>query len=67
MNYLDDQCLEMHFLYNRIRKILKYPDLEQAAWSALKQLGEIRCPYLTELEEIFLSAIEKKYNPLLVV
>lgn len=66
LNYLDYQCEQIESLYNRIKQILKYPDLEQAAWSALKQLGEIRRPYLTELEEVFLSAIEKKYNPLLV-
>ncbi|BAZ18386.1 hypothetical protein NIES4071_102710 (plasmid) [Calothrix sp. NIES-4071] len=41
---------------------MKHPDLEQAAWSALKQLGEIRRAYLTDLEETFLSAMEKKYN-----
>lgn len=52
-NYLDYQCEEIQSLHNRITKIMKNLDLEEAAWSALKQLGEIRRPYLTELEETF--------------
>jgi hypothetical protein len=62
LNYLDYQCEQMQSLHNRITKIMKNLDLEEAAWSALKQLGEIRRPYLTELEETFLSTMEKKYN-----
>lgn len=61
-SYSEEECLYMQSLHNRITKIIKNPDLEQSALSALKQLGEIGRPYLTELEEMFLIAIEKKYS-----
>jgi hypothetical protein len=62
LNYLDTECNAMQLLHKRISSIRSYGDLEQAAIVNLKQLGQIGRHYLTELEEIFLSAMERKYN-----
>ncbi|MBW4600508.1 MAG: hypothetical protein KME29_13150 [Calothrix sp. FI2-JRJ7] len=62
LNYLDTECNSMQLLQNRIASIRSYGDLEQTAIVLLKQLGQIGRHYLTELEEIFLSAMERKYN-----
>ncbi|BDA71511.1 hypothetical protein CAL7716_056770 [Calothrix sp. PCC 7716] len=62
LNYLDTECNAMQLLHKRISTIRSYGELEHAAIVALKQLGQIGRHYLTELEEIFLSAMERKYN-----
>lgn len=61
LNYLDTECNSVQLLHDRIASILVCGDLEQAAVSALKQLGQIRRHYLTDLEETFLTAMEQKY------
>lgn len=62
LNFSDSECGQIQILYHRIAKITSHKNLEPAAISAIKQLGEIKRSYLTELEETFLSAMERYYK-----
>lgn len=62
LNFLEHGCNFIQLLHNRVASVrLSGRDLEEAATGFLKQLGQIRCHYLTDLEEAILSLIEQKY------
>ena len=47
---------------DRISRLRENEKLEEAARAVLKHLGELKGPYLTEVEEKLLSVIEKEYG-----
>ncbi len=55
--YSDSECEEMRGVCLRISKLYS-PDMEEAGRVVLKSLGELRRPYLTELEEKLLGVLE---------
>lgn len=58
MNYLDKDCEQMQLISERISRLRNHENLEETAVVLLKQLGQIKRPYLTRLEEKMLSLIE---------
>lgn len=46
----------------RISRLREKENLEEAARTVLKHLGELKRPYLTVVEEKLLSVIEKEYK-----
>ena len=60
--YSDSNCEEMHSLCLRIAKLRSSGKLEDVAMSVLKQLGEVKRPYLTTLEEKLMSVLEQEYG-----
>ena len=61
-DYSDDDCEEMYSLCLRIAKLRSGGKLEDVAMSVLKQLGEVKRPYLTTLEEKLMSVLEQEYG-----
>ena len=59
LNYLDSECQQMQLISDRINRLWKKENLEEAACAVLKHLGELKRPYLTEFEERFLGFIEE--------
>ncbi|MFL9458901.1 hypothetical protein AB0758_48965 [Tolypothrix bouteillei VB521301_2] len=55
LDYLEEDCERMVVLCDRISKLRDSGNLEEAALSVLKQLGEIKRPYLTQVEEKLLG------------
>lgn len=62
MNYLDSDCDRMTQVCDRLSRLQKLSNLEDAAHANLKHLGEIKRPYLTPLEEKLLSVLEIEYG-----
>ncbi|MBH8565535.1 hypothetical protein I8748_25735 [Nostoc sp. CENA67] len=59
--YLPGECEQMRLLCDRIHKLRNNENLEEAARAMLRQLGELKRPYLTALEEKLLNVVEKEY------
>ncbi|WP_190240780.1 hypothetical protein [Nostoc sp. 'Peltigera membranacea cyanobiont' 210A] len=47
---------------DRISRLGKNENLEEAARTVLKRLGELKRPYLTAVEEKLLGLIEREYG-----
>ena len=47
---------------DRITKLRNTGDLEAVAYAHLKHLGELKRPYLTQLEEKLLRLLEQEYK-----
>lgn len=47
---------------DRIHRLWKNQNLEDASSAVLKHLGELKRPYLTAMEKKLLSVIEKEYG-----
>ncbi|WP_414572330.1 hypothetical protein [Nostoc sp. CCY 9925] len=62
LNYLESECQQMQGICDRIRRLRERENLEEAARTVLKHLGELKRPYLTGVEEKLLSVIEKEYG-----
>lgn len=59
-NYLPDECQQVQEICDCIWKLRENKNLEAIAEAVLKGLGEMRRPYLTQLEEDLLSFLETK-------
>ncbi|MCC5660347.1 hypothetical protein LC608_25890 [Nostoc sp. XA010] len=62
LNYLDSECQQMQHISDRISRLRESKNLEEAARAVLKHLGELKRPYLTEVEEKLLGLIEREYG-----
>jgi hypothetical protein len=62
LGYSEAECERMAVLCERIRQLLDGADLESTACSILAQLGQIKRPYLTSLEEKLLALLEREYG-----
>lgn len=62
LHYLPAECQQMQLISDRISRLRKNENLEEAARAVLKHLGEVKRPYLTAVEEKLLSVIEKEYG-----
>ncbi|MBW4596262.1 MAG: hypothetical protein KME46_25990 [Brasilonema angustatum HA4187-MV1] len=62
LEYSDSDCEQLQLLCDRLSKLRNSSDLEQAAVSVLKHLGEVKRPYLTPLEEKLLGVLEQEYE-----
>ena len=62
LDYSDADCKQMQLLCDRITKLLRLNNLEEATYAVLKHLGEIKRPYLTPVEEKLLSVLESEYG-----
>ncbi|WP_373529409.1 hypothetical protein [Nostoc sp.] len=62
LNYLESECQQMQQISDRISRLRENEKLEEAARAVLKYLGELKRPYLTEVEEKLLSVIEQEYG-----
>jgi hypothetical protein len=62
LDYSDESCKQMGVLCERITRLRDQGNLEDAALHILEQLGEIKRPYLTLLEEKLLSLLEREYR-----
>ncbi|MEC4812345.1 MAG: hypothetical protein SAK29_03575, partial [Scytonema sp. PMC 1069.18] len=60
LEYSDGNCEQMKLLGDRISKLRSLDNLEDAAKNVLRQLGEVKRPYLTTFEEKLLSFIEQE-------
>ncbi|MBD2471721.1 hypothetical protein [Nostoc sp. FACHB-145] len=70
LNYLDSECQQMQRICDALRqaaKRLRIPrlreneNLKEADWAVLKYLGELKRPYLTDVEEKLLSVSKLNY------
>ncbi|MHC0067945.1 hypothetical protein ACWATR_34485 [Nostoc sp. UIC 10890] len=57
-NYLPAECQQMQMICDRISRLRENENLEEAARTVLKHLGELKRSYLTAFEEELLSFIE---------
>ncbi len=62
LDYSDEDCSKVGVLCDRITKLRDRGNVEEAALNVLKQLGEIKRPYLTQVEEKLLSLLEREYG-----
>uniref|UniRef100_A0A0C1R7H7 Uncharacterized protein n=1 Tax=Tolypothrix bouteillei VB521301 TaxID=1479485 RepID=A0A0C1R7H7_9CYAN len=62
LDYLEEDCERMVVLCDRLNGLRDSGNLEEAALSVLKQLGEIKRPYLTQVEEKLLGVLEREYG-----
>jgi hypothetical protein len=62
LDYSEDYCKQMVVLCDRLSKLRNQGNLEEAALNVLEQLGEIKRPYLTQVEEKLLSVLEREYG-----
>ncbi len=62
LEYTDAECEQMLKICSRITQLGNYDKLEGAAKGILKQLGELKRPYLTPLEEKLLQLMEAEYG-----
>ncbi|MBD2459226.1 hypothetical protein H6G80_34970 [Nostoc sp. FACHB-87] len=60
-DYLPDECQQMQEVCDRIMRLRESENLEEAAKAVLKYLGEVKRPYLTDVEKKLLSVIEQEY------
>lgn len=63
-NYLPAECKQMQVICDRITRLRENENLEEAARAVLKHLGELKRPYLTEVEEKLLRLLEAECLPL---
>ncbi|MBW4428490.1 MAG: hypothetical protein KME50_29695 [Nostoc desertorum CM1-VF14] len=61
-NYLPAECQQMQLISERISRLRENESLEDAPSAMLKYLGELKRPYLTEVEEKLLGLIEREYG-----
>ncbi|MCC5610112.1 hypothetical protein LC612_25950 [Nostoc sp. CHAB 5834] len=52
----------MQAISDRIHRLWESENLEDAPSAVLKHLGELKRPYLTEVEEKLLGLIEREYG-----
>ncbi|WP_375502585.1 hypothetical protein [uncultured Nostoc sp.] len=57
-NYLPAECEQMQLISDRITRLRQNENLEEASRAVLKYLGELKRPYLTQVEQKLLSLIE---------
>lgn len=71
LEYSDCDCEQLQLLCDlrsvqqrsyRLSKLRNSSNLEQAAVSVLKHLGQVKRPYLTPLEEKLLGVLEQEYE-----
>jgi DNA-directed RNA polymerase subunit L len=62
-NYLHQECQQMQLISDRISRLREKENLEEAARAVLKHLGELKRPYLTEVEEKLLRLLEAECLP----
>ena len=62
LQYLDADCEQMRKISLRISKLHNCGLLEDAAYTILLHLGEMKRPYLTSLEEKLLGILETMYG-----
>jgi hypothetical protein len=62
LDYLDADCERVREICDRITQLHNCGNLEAAAISVLKHLGEVKRPYLTPLEERLLGLLEQEYS-----
>ena len=62
LEYTDAEEEQMGKICSRITQLLYCDNLEEAARGILKQLGELKRPYLTPLEEKLLQLMEVEYG-----
>ncbi|MBD2452219.1 hypothetical protein H6G76_35000 [Nostoc sp. FACHB-152] len=60
LNYSDVECQQMQEICDRITRVRENENLEDAARAMLRYLGELKRPYLTDVEEKLLSVIEQE-------
>jgi hypothetical protein len=60
LEYSDSNCEQMKELSNRLSRLRQKSNLEEAAINVLRQLGEVKRPYLTPFEEKLLNFIEQE-------
>jgi hypothetical protein len=60
-DYLPKECKQVKAISDRI-SLLYSPNMEEAAVKVLKNLGEIKRPYLTLLEEKLLTLLEQEFG-----
>ncbi|MUG92833.1 hypothetical protein F7734_10385 [Scytonema sp. UIC 10036] len=60
LEYSDSNCQQMKEISDRISKLRQKGNLEKAAINVLRQLGEVKRPYLTPFEEKLLNFIEQE-------
>jgi predicted TIM-barrel enzyme len=58
LNYLPAECEQMELISDRITRLRQNENLEEAGRAVLKYLGELKRPYLTQVEQKLLSLIE---------
>ncbi|AUB41649.1 Site-specific DNA-cytosine methylase [Nostoc flagelliforme CCNUN1] len=57
-NYLPAECEQMQLISDRITRLRQNENLEEAGRAVLKYLGELKRPYLIQVEQKLLSLIE---------
>ncbi len=62
LEYTDAECEQMRGVCDRLIRLRNCDKLEPTAQALLKQLGELKRPYLTPLEEKLLRLIEVEYG-----
>ncbi len=62
MEYSDSNCQLLKEISDRITRLQKKGNLEDAAINVLRQLGSVKRPYLTPLEEDLLTFLEQKFG-----
>ncbi|MBW4457704.1 MAG: hypothetical protein KME55_36520 [Nostoc indistinguendum CM1-VF10] len=58
LNYLPAECEQMQLISDRLTRLRQNENLEEAGRAVLKYLGELKRPYLTQVEQKLLSLIE---------
>lgn len=61
-NYLPNECQQMRLVCDRVSRLRENENLEEAARAVLKYLGELKRPYLTDVEEKLLGLLESEYG-----
>jgi hypothetical protein len=62
LDYSDMDCEQMNSVCKRLTRLRDSGKLEQAAASIVQQIGHVKRPYLTPLEEKLLSLLEQEYE-----
>ncbi|MBD2534994.1 hypothetical protein H6G97_38440 [Nostoc flagelliforme FACHB-838] len=57
-DYLPQECKQMQIISDRMTRLRQNENLEEAGRAVLKYLGELKRPYLTQVEQKLLSLIE---------
>ncbi len=62
LDYSELECQKMWELNSRLRRLQSEQSLEEAGRSILQNLGHLKRPYLTALEEKLLEVLESEYG-----
>lgn len=62
LDYSDMDCEQINSVCKRLTRLRDSGKLEQAATSIVQQIGHVKRPYLTPLEEKLLSLLEQEYE-----